>query len=339
MIDLEHIRIIPIVLIFLTIFPESALPSEYKKDDFALWIKKTKVLAQKKGISKRTLNLAFTGLKLDPKVIEIDRNQTPPADKDFKSIIDDWKTFLKRANKEKYDIFKRGSLKIKKHDLLLKKISLKYGVPPSIIVAIWGVESRYGSYTGNFSVIRSLATLAYEGRRKSFFTKQLISALRIIQNGHITPKDMLGSWAGAMGQCQFMPSNYFYSAVDFNQDGKRDIWKTYGDIFASIANHLKKARWKKDKPWGKLVLLPKDFNKKLIQKGTKRSTTEWIKMGIKAYDGTKLTKNGFKAKLIKLNIRGAPALLAYDNLKVILRWNRSLLFAAKVSYLSNHIKR
>lgn len=200
---------------------------------FNAWLKDFRADAQSHNISKATLDDALMGVFYNERVIELDRKQpegTMTLEQYLAKVISNQR-------------IKKGRALYKKHQNVLQRISGKYNVPPQVIVALWGIETSYGEYTGNFSIVESLATLAYDGRRSEYFRGELINALKIINDGHISAYDMTGSWAGAMGQCQFMPSSFLSYAVDYNDDGRRDIWKTKPDIFASIANYLHKHGW------------------------------------------------------------------------------------------------
>ena len=220
-------------------------------EDFNLWVQSFKQEARAKGISQRTLDQAFSNVTPIPRVIELDRKQ-PEGKLTFAQYYD------RVINKNR---IAQGRRLYREHKTLLDQVSAQYGVQLQYIVALWGIETSYGNNTGGFGVVRSLATLAHDGRRSKFFRKELFNALKIIDEGHISAKAMQGSWAGAMGQNQFMPSSFHAYAVDGNGDGKRDIWKTLPDVFASTANYLAKSGWRGDERWGRRVVLPKGFVK------------------------------------------------------------------------------
>jgi membrane-bound lytic murein transglycosylase B len=293
--------------------------------DFNSWLAIFKAEAIEKGIKKKTLDSAFSGVKPIPRVIELDRRQ-PEFTLTFQQYIG------KVISNRRVNIGKR---KLLEHSELLKNVSKKFNVQPRFIVALWAIETDFGRIMGGFPVISSLATLAFDGRRGKFFRKELILALKIIDDGHITANKMMGSWAGAMGQNQFMPSSFHAYAVDYNGDGSKDIWKTLPDVFASIANYLSQSGWRVSETWGRPVILPKNFayTKKL------RALAEWQKLGVKKLDGGDLPKSILKASIIlpeKNNM--APAYLAYNNYRVILRWNRSDYFAIAVGTLADRLK-
>ena len=226
-----------------------SLPSNTNAEDFNTWLDKLKTEAKRQGISQKTIDSSLIGIKPIPRVIELDRKQ-PEFTLTFAE-------YLKRVVSDRR--IRIGKSKLKEHKELLRQISSKYGVQSRYIVALWGIETDFGRITGGFPVISSLATLAYDGRRSKFFRKELLLALKIVDGGHILAKDMVGSWAGAMGQNQFMPSSFHAYAVDYDKDGSKDIWKTLPDVFASIANYLSKSGWQADQTWGRPVRLPEEF--------------------------------------------------------------------------------
>jgi membrane-bound lytic murein transglycosylase B len=191
--------------------------------------------------------------------------------------------------------------------------------------------------TGGFKVIPALATLAHDGRRGAYFRKELINALTIIDQGHIAAADMMGSWAGAMGQCQFMPSSFLRAAVDNNGDGRKDIWKTQADVFASAANLLRSNGWVPGKIWGRPVKLPDTFNPDLIGHDTRKSLSEWQRLGVRKSNGHDLPRVDISASVITPGGVGGPAFIVYENFRAILKWNRSDYFALTVGYLSDRI--
>ncbi len=296
---------------------------------FEDWLVNVKKEAVKRGIKESTVNETLTGIKPIPRVIELDRKQ-PEFTLTFKQ-------YLSRVVSE--NRIRKGRSRIKIHERLLTKISNIYKVQPRFIVALWGIETDFGRITGGFPVIASLATLAHDGRRSSFFRRELMFALEIIDKGHITNELMVGSWAGAMGQNQFMPSSFHTFAVDYDRDGKKDIWNNLPDIFASIANYLKKSGWRHDITWGRGVEIPENFPRKFIGKKIKKKLVAWQSLGIRKLGGRNLPSRDLLASIIspeKTSIR--PAFLAYHNFNVILRWNRSDYFAVAVGTLSDRIR-
>ncbi|RML89168.1 hypothetical protein ALQ88_102201, partial [Pseudomonas savastanoi] len=222
----------------------------------------------------------------------------------------------------------------------LQKIEQQYGVDRQALVAVWGMESNFGSFQGTQSVIRSLATLAYEGRRPGFAQSQLLAALEIIQHGDITPDKMLGSWAGAMGQTQFIPTTYNTHAVDFDGDGRRDIWNTPADALASTAHYLQSSGWQRGQPWGFEVVLGSGFDYSLADSTTRKSLAEWQQLGLKQPDGSAIPVAASQqqaALLLPAGYRG-PAFLVLDNFRAILKYNNSTSYALAISLLSDRFK-
>ncbi len=296
--------------------------------DFAAWLQDFRTEALGKGIRAETLDATLTNLTPIPRVVELDRKQP-----EFTLTFDQYLTrVVPQARVEK------GRAKLAENRELLAEIGKKYGVQPRFIVAFWGIETDFGRIDGGFSVVQSLATLAYDGRRSTFFRGELIRALRIIDQGHISPEAMRGSWAGAMGHFQFMPSTFESYAVDGDGDGKRDIWRNKRDAFSSAANYLSKSGWKDDETWGRAVKLPNGFNAKLVGLDTKKNLDEWAKMGVVRPDGSPLPNRAdIVASLVLAEGDKGPAFLVYNNYRVTLKWNRSTFFAVAVGTLAERI--
>jgi len=306
-----------------------ALACNTNAEEFSTWLDKLKTEAKFQGISQKTIDSALIGIKPIPRVIQLDRKQ-PEFTLTFAG-------YLKRVVSDRR--IRIGKSKLKEHKELLGEISSKYGVQSRYIVALWGIETDFGRITGGFPVISSLATLAYDGRRSKFFRKELLLALKIIDGGHILAKDMIGSWAGAMGQNQFMPSSFHAYAVDYDKDGSKDIWRTLPDIFASIANYLSKSGWRSDQTWGRAVSLPKKFPNKFLGRKLKKPLSEWQQLGVRKLSGQDLPKRNLLSSIIRPE-KGqiGPAFAIYKNYDVILKWNRSNYFATAVGILSDKIK-
>ena len=220
---------------------------------------------------------------------------------------------------------------------MLDRVAADYGVQPRFIVALWGIESNYGSFTGEFPVIGALATLAYEGRRAAFFRKELLQALRIVDQGDVAPAQMMGSWAGAMGQSQFMPSSYLARAVDYDGDGRRDIWTTPPDVFASIANYLAKAGWNDRHTWGRQVQIADHVKADAAGLEVVRPLPEWQALGVRTSNGDALPMVALDASLLRMDDDDGPAYLVYNNFRVLMAWNRSTYFALTVGELADLI--
>lgn len=314
------------ILLLLVLITAAAAPAQAAT--FDQWLAGFKQEARAKGVSDSTINAAFVNVKFIPRVIELDRKQ-PEGTMSFAKY---------RSNVVNDQRVSTGRYLYKKHHDLLTQVSKKYGVSPQYIVALWGIETNFGDNTGGFNVIDSLATLAYEGRRASFFKSELLNALKIIDAGHIQASHMKGSWAGAMGQNQFMPSSFHAFAVDGNNDGRRDIWESLPDVFASTANYLSKSGWDDGTRWGREVSLPTGFSKNLIGLDTKKNISEWARLGVRLPGGGSLpTSEGLKASLVAPDGIGGPAYLVYDNYRVIMKWNKSTYFATSVGLLADKI--
>jgi membrane-bound lytic murein transglycosylase B len=228
-----------------------------------------------------------------------------------------------------------GRKEYTKNKVLLERVGKDFGVDPCFIVSFWGMETSYGSYMGNFPVIKSLATLAYDSNRPDFFRKELLLALHIVNEGHVSLADFKGEWAGASGQPQFLPSSWRRYAVDYDGDGHKDIWKSKPDVFASIANYMKQNGWKTGEPWGLLVKLPANFDMKLEGKATSKPVSEWNALGVRTEDGQPLPDQQLTASIIKP--LGGPVFLAYPNYRMILRYNNSIYYAGAIGYLADKI--
>ena len=323
----KKIRIFSFLFSLAMVF--AAASSAPCKSDTTLdnWKEKLKIEAIEKGISKNTLDLAIDDFKPIKRVIELDRRQP-----EFTLTLDQ---YLKRVVPSRR--IKKGRLMLAKNNKILEKIGKKYSVQPRFIIALWGIETDFGRLDGGFSVVHSLATLALDGRRSKFFRKELIRALRILDQGHINIRDMRGSWAGAMGHFQFMPSSFENFAVDYDNDGKRDIWRNKKDAFASAANYLSKSGWKSDQTWGREVRIPEEFDGTLINSKSFKRMSKWRSLGIKRANGRDLPSRELLGALVKSKDRESKVYLVYKNYFTILKWNRSLYFAVAVGSLADAI--
>jgi membrane-bound lytic murein transglycosylase B len=294
---------------------------------FQEWLQTLRIEARGKGISDKTLDAALKGIAPLKRVIELDRHQ-PEFTQTF------WSYLHQQVNKKR---IARGRALLAKHRRLLNAIHGRYGVPPSYLVAFWGMETDFGRYLGGFRVIQALATLAYDRRRPQFFRTQLFDALQIVEDGHIPPEQMTGSWAGAMGHMQFMPSTFIGHAVDYSGDGRKDIWRSLPDAFASAANYLSDMGWRKSQRWGREVRLPEDFELTLATRNTQKPLKAWSALGVRRADGRPLPQADMQGAILLPQGHRGPAFLVYDNFKVILRWNRSINYAISVGHLADRI--
>ncbi|MDD2046928.1 lytic murein transglycosylase [Pseudomonas putida] len=292
---------------------------------FAQWQAGFRQQALQAGINPGTFDRAFLGVTPDMDVIKADRSQ-PEFARPVWEYLDGALSPLRVRN---------GKGLLKKHAELLSQIEQRYGVDRNVLVSVWGMESNFGQFQGSKSVIRSLATLAYEGRRPAFAQAQLIAALQILQNGDIQPDAMKGSWAGAMGQTQFIPTTYNTHAVDFDGDGRRDIWNSSADALASTAHYLQSSGWKRGEPWGFEVQLAPGFDYWLADGSQRKSVAEWMQLGLKLPAGVRLPAGSEQlsaALLLPAGYRG-PAFLVLDNFRAILKYNNSSSYALAVSLL------
>jgi len=291
---------------------------------FEKWLAGVRREALSQGISQAILDEALSGLTPLPRVIQMDRSQP-----EFSMSFED---YLKvTAPQERIE---EGRARLAENRPLLQEISVRYGVQPQFLVALWSIESDFGRRMGSFPVVGALVTLAYNGRRSNYFRGELFHALRVLNDEHIKPRQMLGSWAGAMGQCQFMPSNFRQFAVDYDNDGKRDIWESRADVFASIANYLSQQGWRSGEPWGQEVRLPNLFDRRLLGRKHHKTLGEWEALGVKPLDGEQFPKSVRRASLIR---PGEKAYLVYDNWQTLMKWNPSIYFSTAVGYLADRI--
>jgi membrane-bound lytic murein transglycosylase B len=291
--------------------------------DFAAFIASLQREALAQGIRSGAADYALRRAEYLPHVIELDRKQ-PEHTMTLSDFLAKVVTPQKTAD---------GRAALTDNWPLLTRVHQRFNVQPRFIIALWAVESNFGKVMGNYSVVSSLATLAYDGRRASYFRPELIAALRIIDQGNIHPDAMLGSWAGAMGQCQFMPTTFLNFAVDFDGDGRRDIWGDRADVLGSIANYIGQLGWRGDQSWGRFVSVPANFDTRYTGLDIKRPIAEWSRMGVRAADASPLP--GIEASLVMPDGSGGPALLVYDNFRAIMKWNKSTFFAASVGMLAD----
>ncbi|TCS64372.1 membrane-bound lytic murein transglycosylase B [Varunaivibrio sulfuroxidans] len=306
----------------------TALQLPINKAKFETWLVGLRKEALSQGIRAGTLDSALANLSPIPRVIELDRRQP-----EFALTFRD---YIKRLVSP--ERIKNGQLKYNENKSLLKKIQAKYGVQGRFLTAFWGVETDFGRLSGGyFPVIGALATLAYDGRRSAFFRAQLIDALKILDQGNIDLAHMKGSWAGAMGHFQFIPSTFMAYAVDFDGDGKRNIWSDKKDGFASAANFLSHSGWNAHQTWGREVVVPQKFDYDLTGLGVQKTLGQWQKIGVRRPGGGDLPKADMKASLVLPAGHRGPAFLVYQNFRAMMVWNRSVNYALAVGYLADRI--
>ena len=299
-------------------------------EEFSIWLDNFKIRAEKSSISRTTIDETLSRVELIPRIIELDRNQP-----EFTLTLSQ---YLRNVVSKKR--IKKGISKIRENWKLLNTISNEYNVQPRFIVALWGIETDFGRVTGGFPVIDALVTLSYDGRRSKYFSKELINALKIIDQGHISYNQMIGSWAGAMGQTQFMPSSFLSYAQDYNKDGRKDIWGTKEDALASAANYLSKLKWNNNETWGREVIVNDNFilSEDELTLQNKKKISDWQSLGVRRMDGSDLPKKNIEGYLIKIKDTNKERyFLVYQNFKKILKWNTSNYFAIAVGILSDSI--
>ncbi|GGE52920.1 lytic murein transglycosylase [Actibacterium pelagium] len=303
-------------------------PVAAKDAGFQRWIRDFRGRALAKGISGATFDRAFRGVQFNSYVIEKDRNQS-----EFTKQI--WDYLDSAASPTRVE---NGKKAMREHGRTLNAIEKHYGVDAEVVAAVWGLESAYGEFRGDIPTIEALATLAYDGRRGKFFEAQLIDALKILQSGDTTPRKMTGSWAGAMGHTQFIPTSYHAFAVDFTGDGRRDIWSDNpADALASTAAYLAKSGWVKGQPWGVEVTLPRGFNYQMADRKILKSPAQWGQLGVKGLDGRNVPNYGQASILLPAGSQGA-AFMIFKNFAVIERYNKADAYVIGVGHLSDRIK-
>lgn len=277
------------------------------------------------GIRPDVFDTAFQGIKAPHKeVLKFDRTQPE------KRI-----TYIQyRNSRASQDRIVIGRQEIKKNRELLDRIAAHYHVDPCFIASLWGLETSYGRYMGKFSVIQSLATLAYDERRGPIFRRELFYALEMLNNGDVSAKDLKGEWAGATGQPQFLPSTWHNYAVDFDGDGHKDIWKSKGDIFASIANYLSHLGWQANQPWTTEVSLPANFDRALLTTKIVKTVAQWEQLGVHFTQRESMNPQ-LAASVIEPD--GSQAWMVFNNFRVIMKWNRSSYYAGTVGYMAQRI--
>lgn len=314
-----------ILLVCLCYLPPAS--AQQPQDGFSPWLQQLKTEALATGIKRTTLDTALSDVQFLPWVIKADRRQP-----EFKKSLADY-----LAGAVSKTRIKQGRRMLKQNRSLLNRIAEKYQVQPRFLVALWGIETNYGRNTGKVPVFSALATMAYDARRSSYFRMELLNALRILDSGQLTKEQMLGSWAGAMGQLQFMPSTFLNYAVDGNGDGRIDLWKTREDYLASAANYLNKSGWQWRQKWGREVSIPEGFAASGPDLDSQLSLETWQKYGIKLKNGGNLPASEMAATLIMPEGIKGDAYLVYDNYWVLRTWNKAHSFALAVGMLADRL--
>ncbi|NQZ11808.1 MAG: lytic murein transglycosylase [Algicola sp.] len=295
--------------------------------DFKQCVTKLQHQAKDQGVSQQIIQTNLATVTRDAKVIEYDRRQP-----EFSESFDSY--FNKRVNLWRIE---KGRKMLAEHKKLLLNLQHTYGVPPHYLMSFWGLETNFGTYKGKMSIIRSLVTLACDPRRSEFFTNELMLALKLAQRESLDPKTMLGSWAGAMGHTQFMPSAYMQYAVDGDGDKKVDLWNSIPDALTSAANFLNHLGWKPGFRWGREVSLTEDFGYQNSGMDNAKLLTHWGKMGVSKTNGKSIEAAQIEAALLIPGGHKGPAFLVYDNFSVIMRWNHSQFYAIAVGRLADRI--
>ena len=305
-----------------------AAPAASASPEFDRWLQAFRAEARAAGVSEATLAAALDGLAPSARVIELDTAQP-----EFLSTF--WQYYDRAVSPSRVD---RGRELMARHAGLLSEIEAAYGVQPRFIIALWGLETDFGGFMGSFPVIEATATLAYEGRREALFRAQLLDALYLADQGDLRPEQMIGSWAGGMGHVQFIPSTYRAYAVDFDGDGRRDLYGSLADAFASAAHFLSQLGWRGDETWGRQVRVPSGFDWHLANSGTRLPLADWAAMGVTRWNGRPLPVIGdMQGRIVApLGHRG-PVFLGYGNYDAILGWNRSSFYAIAVGSLADQL--
>lgn len=312
------------LLVLLAMLVASAV---HAQSDFDSWLAGFRQDAQTQGISDATLDAALTGMVPDERVIALDRRQP--------EFLQTFADYLRRRVTE--SAVAKGQSLLAEHAALLDAVEQKYGVPKAVLVAFWGLETRYGAVQGSLNVPASLATLAWDGRRSGFFRSQLLDALRIIDAGHVSAVDMNGSWAGAMGHMQFMPSTFRAYAVDGDGDARIDVWQSLPDAMYSAAHYLQQVGWRAHEPVAIEVRLPENFDWRQARLFHRLPVADWAAMGVQAADGAALPEDAGRAAIVLPQGWQGPAFMVFDNFDVVMKWNRSQNYALAVAQLSNQL--
>ena len=310
-----------------TQFPARPADCKNFNGPFEKWLAEFRRESQQRGVSARTLSLALDGMTHDPAIIRIDRGQSF-----FAQSFLDFHGKLATPNR-----VNSGKRQMQRHADLFARAKAEFGVPAPIITAFWALESDFGRGMGKRPVLRSLATLAWDCRRSEMFREELHAALAIIDRGDLTPDEMVSSWAGELGQTQFLPTHYLRHAVDYDGDGKRNLFKSDADVIGSTANFIRSLGWTRGQPWLEEVLVPSNLDWQRASLDQAYARSEWAKAGVKYASGAPLPDDALLASLILLQGRGGPAFLAYPNFKIFTEWNQSLNYAVTAAYLATRL--
>ncbi|KTD17837.1 lytic murein transglycosylase [Legionella jordanis] len=311
------------VFVMMVLLPQFVLANQQSWNS---WVAEVRKEALEQGISPTVFDAAFADIHEPSRQVKGLARSQPEHRLTFNKYL--------HSRADNYRIV-MGRKNYAKNKEILEDVGQHFGVDPCFIVSFWGMESSYGTYMGNFPVIKSLATLAYDSNRRDFFRKQLFLGLRILNEGHVPLERFKGEWAGASGQPQFLPSSWVEYAVDYDGDGRKDIWGSKTDVFASIANYMKKNGWQANQPWAIEVKLPPKFDMNLQGKSITKPVSEWNALGVRTVNGDSLPYPELTASIVQPN--GGPVFLAFPNYKMILRYNNSIYYAGAIGYMADRI--
>ena len=316
---------LPLILFLILFLMGNSAPTPNPDPAFEEWLQELASEALERGISQGTLDLALEDVQPLPEIVALDRGQ-PRKPSDFCAYM------KKRLTRTR---IARARRVLEEEATLLAEINHEYGVPARYIVSLWGLETNFGDYMGGHRVLDALATLAYDPRRADMFREQIFGALQIIEEGHQQPDQMIGSWAGAMGQVQFMPSTFLAYAVDHDGDGRKDVWGSTADSLASAANYLRASGWRSGENWGRQVKLPSELESASAELGERRTLDAWQQLGVRRIDGGDLPESTLRGSIVLPKRGPGPAFLVYPNYRTFMAWNRSTFFAVSVGTLAD----
>ncbi|MCB1953360.1 MAG: lytic murein transglycosylase [Zoogloeaceae bacterium] len=314
--------------LLLPLFLLATAPAAHANADFDACLARLRGEAASKQVSTDTFDRLTAGLVPDPTVLEA-------LDRQPEFVTPIWDYLAALVDQERID---DGAVRLKEWAEVLDKVSAEYGVDPATVVAVWGVESNFGRNFGSRSLITSLATLSCEGRRQSFFRGEFFTTLRIVQEGHIAADRLMGSWAGAFGHTQFMPSTFMRVAVDFDGDGRRDLIDSVPDALASTANYLKRAGWRTGETWGYEIRLPAGFDESITGRKARRPVSDWVRMGVKRIDGSAIAPDDSSAAVLLPAGADGPAFLVFRNFNAIYSYNAAESYALAIAHLSDRLR-
>ncbi len=308
--------------------PADAAPRCRNTGSFDTWLAAFKKEAESQGISRQAIAAALDGVTFDPAIIRRDSGQ---------GVFQ--QSFIQFASRMTViGRYQNGLQQMKANAALLSRIEQRTGVPPPVVVALWGLESDYGTYKGGiYNIIRSVATLAYDCRRSAFFRDQLMGAVRLVERGDLKPAEMIGNWAGELGPTQFTPSDYFKHGIDFDGDGRVDMIHSTPDALASAANLLKSFGWQKGQPWLQEVKVPAQMSWEQSGLDNQHPRSQWVKWGVTAAHGAKLPDDNLPASLILPMGYLGPAFLAYPNFKAYIEWNAAIVYSTTAAYFGTRL--